>query len=236
MKCGKAKKLIYDYLDGLLSPKERARLTEHLDTCADCRRRLEQTRELLELLKRKSKSPQELPEGYWVSFWPRLRDRIRLEQAGERRKVFLSLPYFGKPVPAIALGSILVILALVVAGVAVLKKNVPWDGLPPTGYPVFSSGDGVDFILARAVSSEEESGGENDFALASVGVPGGAERREGDFILACADCPGVNGSGDIVNSPFRSSRSRGESSIQPGGVEHVLACGFGGGRGERIFW
>jgi anti-sigma factor RsiW len=49
MSCGELVEVITDYLEGALSPEDRTRFEEHLDTCGPCRTYLEQMREVIRL-------------------------------------------------------------------------------------------------------------------------------------------------------------------------------------------
>jgi anti-sigma factor RsiW len=50
LRCQQAVELLTDYLEGALSPKERARLEGHLRTCDGCRAYLEQLRATISIL------------------------------------------------------------------------------------------------------------------------------------------------------------------------------------------
>ena len=230
MECKKATKLLFDYIDKQLAQDKRQQLAKHLETCAHCRQQLRSAQELLGLLKQKK--VEQLPDGYWVSFWPRLQDKIRARQSHRVEKSFLSAPFFiGKPVPVVALGSILIILIMVSAGVLIFKEKGPWPGPPSPRYPILVSSAPADLILARAGSAAEEEAGENDFALAPAGVSGRSEMKDGDFILARADWPGQKEAKNIVIPRSRSvqpGRRAGEPFSARG--EYILACGFPGGR------
>jgi anti-sigma factor RsiW len=49
LSCQELVELVTDYFEGALAPDERARVEQHLDTCAGCRRYVEQLRTTIEL-------------------------------------------------------------------------------------------------------------------------------------------------------------------------------------------
>jgi hypothetical protein len=68
-----------EYLDGEISAEERSAMAEHLRECPDCRLLLE---ELAAVDDAARSLPMEAPDGYFETFVPRLRTRLR---AGSRR-------------------------------------------------------------------------------------------------------------------------------------------------------
>ena len=78
MSCEEMRPLITGYIDGELSPDQRAKLEEHLADCEDCRREMEQmTRLTEELAKMEFREPtdDEL-ERYWRCIYNRLERRV----------------------------------------------------------------------------------------------------------------------------------------------------------------
>jgi predicted anti-sigma-YlaC factor YlaD len=74
MSCDEFKPLLTGRVDGELAAEDRARLEEHLETCADCARELEELRRLKEdlaMLKFKEPTDVEL-ERYWKGVYNRL--------------------------------------------------------------------------------------------------------------------------------------------------------------------
>lgn len=51
MNCGHAKAQLDDYVDGHLGPRERQALESHLESCSACRAALEETRQLIQVLR-----------------------------------------------------------------------------------------------------------------------------------------------------------------------------------------
>jgi anti-sigma factor RsiW len=75
MNCRRAKVLLIDYLEGVLSQTTAAELEYHLERCLDCKRELEELKRLLTLLR-----PEPVPEldpGAWNAFLPEVRGRIK---------------------------------------------------------------------------------------------------------------------------------------------------------------
>lgn len=72
------KKLLSSYGDGQLSLEEKRDVDEHLQTCAECRKELEEMKKLEEVLnKMKFKKPKpEVWQVYWTSVYNRLERRI----------------------------------------------------------------------------------------------------------------------------------------------------------------
>ncbi len=74
MKCSKAKRLISDYIDNSLKKRQSARLEKHLHTCADCRKILEDFREI-------AKNARELEEiTPSQDAWLKIRKRLTPEE------------------------------------------------------------------------------------------------------------------------------------------------------------
>ncbi|MGH2922340.1 MAG: anti-sigma factor family protein [Gaiellaceae bacterium] len=61
LSCQELVELVTDYLEGALSPEERARFEEHVDPCSGCGNYLEQMRRTIELSGRLT--PEHLPPG-----------------------------------------------------------------------------------------------------------------------------------------------------------------------------
>jgi mycothiol system anti-sigma-R factor len=73
MTCQELDRLLYPYLDGEFQPEERMDVETHLETCADCARRVEKEREIQQTLRRaarhsvqSSRAPQSLRMGIQV--------------------------------------------------------------------------------------------------------------------------------------------------------------------------
>jgi mycothiol system anti-sigma-R factor len=73
MTCQELDRLLYPYLDGEFQPEERMDVETHLETCAECARRVEKEREIQQTLRRaarhsvqSSRAPQSLRTGIQV--------------------------------------------------------------------------------------------------------------------------------------------------------------------------
>jgi anti-sigma factor RsiW len=66
MSCRGIQKLLGRFMDGELGARDRARVEQHLETCADCRVGLDELRSLQNLLK--ATAPAAPPEEYWTAF------------------------------------------------------------------------------------------------------------------------------------------------------------------------
>lgn len=79
MKCKSARKVLTDYVDGLLDTEDAQAVEKHLAVCDDCRREADMLRKVLNLLgKAKVEYP---PAPVWDSFIPDLHRRIEREAA-----------------------------------------------------------------------------------------------------------------------------------------------------------
>jgi hypothetical protein len=82
MKCSKAKRLISDYIDNSLKKRQSARLEKHLHACSDCRKILEDFREI-------AKNARELEEATpSQDTWLKIRKRLTPEE----QKIFTLHP------------------------------------------------------------------------------------------------------------------------------------------------
>jgi len=123
MRCTKAHKLIGEYLDKALQPKDQARLQKHLASCADCRSLFQDFQGITE----KAKALEELTPS--DDNWPRILSSVQAarreqrlgygQKAGWRKSIFS--PNRTKFVWAAAL-----ILVIVIGGIMVGLR--PWQG------------------------------------------------------------------------------------------------------------
>ena len=84
--------LIGAYADGELRPADRARVEEHLRTCAACRRDLDFLRKLEDLPRTSPDGPREA--DYWDSFPGRVRAGIARRDAGAPASRDAEVPMF----------------------------------------------------------------------------------------------------------------------------------------------
>lgn len=83
MRCKPVEKLLLDYIEGTLRPKEKDRVEHHLSTCPRCQQALvgfEKTLQLTASLPVKYPSPQA-----WENFWPKLRSEISQDVPDDNR-------------------------------------------------------------------------------------------------------------------------------------------------------
>jgi hypothetical protein len=74
MRCKEIENLLSGYLEGSLDPTDRERVRQHLAECADCRLRVQDIENTLQLL---SRDPvPEAGESFWTNFLPQVRSRI----------------------------------------------------------------------------------------------------------------------------------------------------------------
>lgn len=66
--------MLSDYLDGEVPDRVRRDLESHLKGCQTCRRILRELRKVDEITR--SEASEDPPEGYWESYWERLRKRL----------------------------------------------------------------------------------------------------------------------------------------------------------------
>ena len=230
MKCARARKSVYDYLDRLLSLREEREFEAHVGNCPDCKRFLASAERLKRLLKLKGT---EIPTpAYWESFWPRLRETIRSE-AMSPRPAFPRQLFFPIPVYRQALAAAVVIVILIFIGVAVFRRPSPpaFQVSPrPVVFPRRESP--ADYLLAQAsLPAEEESG--RDFVLSGTGEARGGRGDAGDFILSQAQAPG--GSGAVAAfASRRGGPASGEDAVAA--RRYVLACASGPRFAPRGYW
>ncbi|MFL5345444.1 MAG: anti-sigma factor family protein [Hyalangium sp.] len=86
MTCQELDRLLYPYLDGEFQPEERMDVESHLETCADCARRVEKEREIQQTLRRAarhsvqtSRAPQSLRAGIQVGLRREQRRALQLQ-------------------------------------------------------------------------------------------------------------------------------------------------------------
>lgn len=86
MTCQELDRLLYPYLDGEFQPEERMDVENHLATCADCTRRVEEEREIQQALRRaarhaiqSSRAPQSLRMGIEMGLRREQRRTLQLQ-------------------------------------------------------------------------------------------------------------------------------------------------------------
>ncbi len=165
---------IEEYIEGGLSRPERERFSRHLKSCPGCRRRLKLVRELRGLKPVEANLP---PEGYWDSFWPRLREKVRAEDAAARRK-FYHRVLLRRIKPAYSAAVVAVLAAVILT--VILKNHPAPPVLTPTPFGVTfpTRPKPADFVLARA------GGQENCDYICSPAGPRSENGPAGDSVLS----------------------------------------------------
>ncbi|UCE21268.1 MAG: zf-HC2 domain-containing protein [Candidatus Aminicenantes bacterium] len=144
MRCSKAKRLISDYIDNGLKKRQRIRLEKHLHACSDCRKVLEDFREIAKSVK----GLEELTPSQKT--WLRIRERLKPE---EQRVLTLhpqKRPWFGylffPPKLKYALSAAL-LLVFVVSAVTIGLKYNAWTG-------ILGKKDPMQYTLAKLDEAE----------------------------------------------------------------------------------
>ena len=228
MSCRKFSKRLWEYSEGGLSRSDRERFSKHLKSCAGCRRRLKLARELRSLKLEAGDLP---PEGYWTSFWPRLREKIHAEEAVFHRDFYRRVLNFRiKPAYSAA-----VVAALAVIILAVVLRNfpVPSDFVPsPRKVELPERRRPDDFVLARAGRlSGRSGGGESYDYICSPAGPRADDGPAGDFVIS-----GPHRSpGRSRKSGVRFDRIR-TAGPETGGHSYVFALGCLSPVPGGVFW
>jgi hypothetical protein len=112
--------LLYDYLDGTLSEKERATVEEHLHSCAACTEDLHRVQEALSLVARPERPASDArSEEFWATFSAAVEGKVH-ERAARRSRLaniwdnLRSFVFFGRGSFAIAGMAVAMILLVVV--------------------------------------------------------------------------------------------------------------------------
>ena len=126
MRCGRARRYISDYVDGVLAPELRDALRRHTDECAECHRLLQD----FEAMACEAKGLERLspPDGAWLKIRSSLREaKAREAASGRAARAYTSFfkPLFPRLrlVPAMATVAATVVL---VAAVGILYLQ-PWQ-------------------------------------------------------------------------------------------------------------
>ncbi len=145
--CRKVKKWMVDYLEGTLSEKEKALFEEHLSKCSQCAQEVKALVKTQRLVRLKVR--EEMPEGFWTHYLPRL--RRRLEEKPLPRLAW-------RPVPALALATATALVLLVVVAISLLRtpslnlENLPREVLVEE---VMASNSELDYFIAESFEPEE---------------------------------------------------------------------------------
>lgn len=144
MKCSKAKRLISDYIDNSLKKRLRARLEKHLNTCADCRKILEDFREI-------AKNARELEEiTPSQDTWLKIRKRLTPEEQKiltlhPQKRTWFGYLFF--PTKLKYALSAAVLLVFVASAVTIGLKYSGWNG-------ILGKKDAMKYTLAKLDEAE----------------------------------------------------------------------------------
>lgn len=106
MNCNEVKELISEYIDKQLDSKMNAEFEEHIRTCEDCRKELNEMKSMLDLLK--DLPSEELPKDFKIN----LHNRLLEEQAKQKKKMKFNIfaNRYARVCTSIAAGIALIIL------------------------------------------------------------------------------------------------------------------------------
>lgn len=195
MRCGRVKKLLWDYLDGRLGDDEKGRIEAHCSGCPACSAELAEMERTLKLL-----APDETSrpsEEYWARFWPRLQRTIGEDGPvpPERRPGIAELLTFRRPLVALAGSAAIVLTALIVFNTTLFRGGGPVSGHRPGESMKAAAAkggilEGGDFIVGADCSGES---GAPEYVLGpspSRESPDGRARPRIQYVLAQASRPG----------------------------------------------
>jgi len=134
MDCQNLKKLIVEFIDKKLQPKENQAVREHLKDCPNCRKELrlyEESWEMLSLLKDEDPDP-----GYISRFWTRLStEQSQKERISANIRNAFQMP---KWAPALATFSLVVIVGLLSLRnfLQVRETNVALSAMNPEQFEI----------------------------------------------------------------------------------------------------
>lgn len=78
MMCREIHELLIEYHENSLDPEQKAKVEGHLDSCENCRLRLQEVRQVYGMLAEDSVPPAE--ENFWIDFLPQVRSRIEAKR------------------------------------------------------------------------------------------------------------------------------------------------------------
>jgi TonB family protein len=189
-KCDSIRELLGAFADGELEPDKAEQVVNHLETCADCRRELDQIRELSRLAK--SVGHPQLADDYWDWHRSRVWRGIRQRKHGSEPR---HRPMFVWPKLAAAAAGFVIVLVVVLAGWRTLltepgrERNLGPTGETPVGTqtaarPEATTSSGARQVARKAAgpaggaSQTEVEGSPDGFALAPAAAEADREEAE----------------------------------------------------------
>ncbi len=145
--CRRVKRWTIDYLEETLSEKKKFLFEEHLAKCSKCAQEVETLAKTQKLVRLKAR--EEMPEGFWTHYLPRL--RRRLEEKPLPRLAW-------RPVPALALATATALVLVIVVAISLLRtpslnlENLPREVLVEE---VMASNSELDYLIAESFEPEE---------------------------------------------------------------------------------
>lgn len=108
MKCVRVKELVSDYVDGLVSPRVREEISEHLAACPACAREVETTTRMLSAVSELGR--RRVPADLWPAVQARIEERQTVRQGAFTRLLAPVLrPLVALPVAAAAAAGVLLV-------------------------------------------------------------------------------------------------------------------------------
>ncbi len=212
-KCGSIRDLLGAYADKELDQARAGQVVRHLETCADCRRELDQILELSRLAK--SVEHPRLAEDYWdwqrTKVWRGLRERRRALMPSYR-------PSFVWPRLAAAAAGLVVVLVVVLAGWRTLMPRQgpigPVGELPSVlrrdaGQPVAAAPAArrpveCEETKKAAVGTSAEAGGRSDeLAPGPATAARDAEKTSVGYATKGAGATGATSTSKLSTTPAR---------------------------------
>jgi anti-sigma factor RsiW len=136
-----------DYLEGTLSEKKKVLFKEHLMKCSQCAKEVEALARTQRLMKLKAK--EEMVEGFWTHYLPRLRRRLE-------EKPLPRLEW--RPVPTLALATATALVLFVAVTVSLSRTtDLSLENLPRKVLvkEVMAANSEVDYFIAESFEPEE---------------------------------------------------------------------------------
>jgi anti-sigma factor RsiW len=118
MKCPQVRKMLSQYMDGELNPDEKKDFDSHIQSCASCRERLEETRALHGLFASAERFP--APYGFATRVLANLE-----EKGGSRLRSLLSIRPFFLRTAQVAFALVVMIIGITSGNLLLAKRTAP---------------------------------------------------------------------------------------------------------------